>query len=89
MVPSSPSLFLMAVHRTSKNIGIMFLAEVALGKSYRITCDDPSLCQPPAGYDSVVACGQTEPGETGDERGCGVCAVGVGTGQVEGSQISG
>ncbi|XP_074734936.1 protein mono-ADP-ribosyltransferase PARP3 isoform X2 [Strix uralensis] len=46
---------------TSKKVGIMFLTEVALGKSYRITCDDPTLCQPPAGYDSVLACGRTEP----------------------------
>ncbi|NXB03407.1 PARP3 polymerase, partial [Cnemophilus loriae] len=46
---------------TSKKVGIMFLTEVALGKPYRITCDDPTLCQPPAGYDSVLACGQTEP----------------------------
>ncbi|XP_009478929.1 protein mono-ADP-ribosyltransferase PARP3 [Pelecanus crispus] len=46
---------------TSQKVGIMFLAEVALGKSYHITCDDPTLCQPPAGYDSVLACGQTEP----------------------------
>lgn len=43
----------------------MFLTEVALGKPYRITCDDPTLCQPPAGYDSVLACGRTEPGEPG------------------------
>ncbi|NXX51743.1 PARP3 polymerase, partial [Tricholaema leucomelas] len=56
------------VHCTSKNIGIMFLTEVALGKSYRITCDDPSLCQPPTGYDSVVACGQTEPDPAQDKE---------------------
>ncbi|XP_064523820.1 protein mono-ADP-ribosyltransferase PARP3 isoform X6 [Pseudopipra pipra] len=53
---------------TSKNVGIMFLAEVALGKPYRITRDDPSLCQPPAGYDSVLACGQTEPDPAQDEE---------------------
>lgn len=41
----------------------MFLNEVALGKEYRITRDDPSLRKPPNGYDSVVACGVTEPGE--------------------------
>jgi len=43
------------------NIGIMFLNEVALGQEYTITCDDPSLRQPPAGYDSVVARGHHEP----------------------------
>ncbi|XP_050168806.1 protein mono-ADP-ribosyltransferase PARP3 isoform X2 [Myiozetetes cayanensis] len=56
------------VGRTSKNVGIMFLAEVALGKPYRITSDDPSLYQPPAGYDSVLACGQTEPDPAQDEE---------------------
>ncbi|NXO82787.1 PARP3 polymerase, partial [Sitta europaea] len=53
---------------TSKKIGIMFLTEVALGKPYRITRDDPSLCQPPAGYDSVLACGRTEPDPAQDEE---------------------
>ncbi|NWI65852.1 PARP3 polymerase, partial [Todus mexicanus] len=56
------------VRCTSKKVGIMFLAEVALGKSYHITCDDSSLCQPPAGYDSVLACGRTEPDPTQDEE---------------------
>lgn len=54
----------------------MFLTEVALGKPYRITCDDPTLCQPPAGYDSVLACGQTEPGKP--RAGGGVGSVGLG-----------
>lgn len=76
LVPSSPSLSPMAVQCTSKNIGIMFLSEVALGKSYRITSDDSTLCQPPAGYDSVLACGQTEPGEPG--AGAAVGSVGLG-----------
>ncbi|XP_027556765.1 poly [ADP-ribose] polymerase 3 isoform X5 [Neopelma chrysocephalum] len=53
---------------TSKKVGIMFLTEVALGKPYRITSDNPSLCQPPAGYDSVLACGQTEPDPAQDEE---------------------
>lgn len=65
MVLSFPSLSPMAVGCTSKKVGIMFLTEVALGKPYRITHDDPTLCQPPAGYDSVLACGRTEPGELG------------------------
>ncbi|KAM5148937.1 protein mono-ADP-ribosyltransferase PARP3 [Mantella aurantiaca] len=46
---------------TSKQLGIMFLNEVALGKEHHITRDDPSLKKAPAGYDSVVARGQTEP----------------------------
>ncbi|XP_072732015.1 protein mono-ADP-ribosyltransferase PARP3 isoform X1 [Ciconia boyciana] len=53
---------------TSNKVGIMFLVEVALGKPYRITCDDPTLCQPPAGYNSVLACGQTEPDPAQDEE---------------------
>ncbi|NXF06816.1 PARP3 polymerase, partial [Smithornis capensis] len=54
--------------RPSQDIGIMFLTEVALGKPYRITRDNPSLRQPPAGYDSVLACGQTEPDPAQDEE---------------------
>uniref|UniRef100_A0A8C0HCJ5 Poly [ADP-ribose] polymerase n=1 Tax=Chelonoidis abingdonii TaxID=106734 RepID=A0A8C0HCJ5_CHEAB len=46
---------------TSQGVGIMFLNEVALGKEYRITQDDSSLRKAPPGYDSVIACGQTEP----------------------------
>lgn len=48
--------------RTSKNIGIMFLNEVALGKEHTITRDDPSLRKAPNGYDSVIARGTQEPG---------------------------
>lgn len=48
--------------RTSKDIGIMFLNEVALGKEYTITKDDSSLKKAPNGYDSVVARGTQEPG---------------------------
>lgn len=83
LAPSSlshPFPPLVAVGCTAQRVGIMFLTEVALGKPYRITCDDPTLCQPPAGYDSVLACGRTEPGETG-ARGAG----GMGrTGRVSG-----
>ncbi|XP_030425576.1 protein mono-ADP-ribosyltransferase PARP3 isoform X1 [Gopherus evgoodei] len=46
---------------TSQGVGIMFLNEVALGKEYRITQDDSSLRKAPPGYDSVIACGRTEP----------------------------
>lgn len=49
-----------AQHR-NKNIGIMFLNEVALGKEHHITRDDCSLTKPPAGFDSIVARGCTEP----------------------------
>ena len=47
---------------TYDNIGIMFLAEVALGKEHSIDRDDWTLTKPPAGYDSIVARGRTEPG---------------------------
>ncbi|XP_035194131.1 protein mono-ADP-ribosyltransferase PARP3 [Oxyura jamaicensis] len=53
---------------TAQRVGIMFLTEVALGKPYRITCDDPTLSRPPAGYDSVLACGRTEPDPALDEE---------------------
>lgn len=43
------------------NIGVMFLAEVALGKEHSIIQDDSSLVKPPKGFDSIVARGQTEP----------------------------
>jgi poly [ADP-ribose] polymerase len=41
--------------------GIMFLAEAALGKEHSITKDDSSLVKAPAGFDSIVARGRTEP----------------------------
>ncbi|NWH77249.1 PARP3 polymerase, partial [Piaya cayana] len=53
---------------TSEKVGIMFLTEVALGKPYHITVDEPSLVEPPTGYDSVVACGKTEPDPALDEE---------------------
>ncbi|XP_060095964.1 protein mono-ADP-ribosyltransferase PARP3 [Heteronotia binoei] len=56
------------VGTTSKQVGIMFLNEVALGKEYRITCDDSLLRKPPAGYDSVLACGRTEPDPAYDKE---------------------
>ena len=45
------------------HIGYMFLGEVALGREYHITVDEPRLKQPPSGFDSVIARGHTEPGE--------------------------
>jgi poly [ADP-ribose] polymerase len=44
-----------------KPIGIMFLNEVALGNEHSITADNPAFKKAPAGFDSVVARGQTEP----------------------------
>ena len=41
----------------------MFLAEVALGKEHSINRDDWMLTKPPAGYDSIIARGRTEPGK--------------------------
>jgi poly [ADP-ribose] polymerase 2/3/4 len=46
----------------NKNIGIMFLNEVVLGKPNEIYMDDSSLVKPPNGFDSVIAKGKTEPG---------------------------
>ncbi|XP_019486872.1 PREDICTED: poly [ADP-ribose] polymerase 3-like [Hipposideros armiger] len=47
-------------------IGYMFLGEVALGREHHITIDEPSLKQPPPGFDSVIARGRTEPDPTQD-----------------------
>ncbi|XP_023258201.1 poly [ADP-ribose] polymerase 3 [Seriola lalandi dorsalis] len=52
--------------RTSKNTGVMFLSEVALGKEYTITKDNSSLKKAPAGHDSVVARGTVEPDPSKD-----------------------
>ena len=42
----------------------MFLNEVALGKEHHIKTDDWQLTAPPKGYDSIIAKGQTEPGQS-------------------------
>lgn len=47
-----------------KNVGFMFLVEVALGKEKSISQCDPSLTQPPPGFNCVVARGSSEPGES-------------------------
>uniref|UniRef100_A0A8I3X9L3 Poly [ADP-ribose] polymerase n=1 Tax=Callithrix jacchus TaxID=9483 RepID=A0A8I3X9L3_CALJA len=47
-------------------VGYMFLGEVALGREYRITTDNPSLKTPPPGFNSVIARGHTEPDPTQD-----------------------
>ncbi|KAK3734446.1 hypothetical protein RRG08_029121 [Elysia crispata] len=51
---------------TAQGKGIMFLNEVAIGKEHRITQDDSSLKVAPAGFDSVLACGQQEPDSSAD-----------------------
>lgn len=68
ITPSPSFPFPVSVGCTSTRVGLMFLTEVALGKQYCITCDEPTLQQPPDGYDSVLACGRTEPGERWDWR---------------------
>ena len=50
------------------NIGIMFLAEAALGNEKHINRDDHTLTKPPENYHSVVAKGRQEPGNA--EFGC-------------------
>jgi poly [ADP-ribose] polymerase 2/3/4 len=50
-----------------KNVGIMFLNEVALGKEHQIQRDDSSLRKAPAGTDSVHAMGRVEPDPAKDE----------------------
>nr|XP_044992540.1 protein mono-ADP-ribosyltransferase PARP3 [Jaculus jaculus] len=47
-------------------VGYMFLSEVALGREYHISSDDPSLKSPPAGFNCVIARGRTEPDPTQD-----------------------
>ncbi|KAK5872381.1 hypothetical protein PBY51_013092 [Eleginops maclovinus] len=52
--------------QTSKNTGVMFLSEVALGKECTITKDNSFLRKAPDGYDSVVARGNVEPDPSKD-----------------------
>ncbi|MCX4239708.1 WGR domain-containing protein [Paraliomyxa miuraensis] len=47
-------------------IGIMFLCEAVLGKEHYITRDNWRLKAAPRGYQSIVACGKTEPDPTKD-----------------------
>lgn len=69
------------VGTTNSNVGFMFLNEVALGKEHSIWQDDSSLVRgtvllnrpqlirlAPAGFDSIVARGWTEPDPTKDVR---------------------
>eukprot|EP00743_Colponemidia_sp_Colp-15_P002076 GILK01002252.1.p1 GENE.GILK01002252.1~~GILK01002252.1.p1 ORF type:complete len:618 (-),score=140.78 GILK01002252.1:102-1928(-) len=50
----------------ARDVGIMFLAEVALGKEHHIKKDDYKLKQAPKGFDSIVARGCTEPDPSKD-----------------------
>mmetsp|Transcript_12215 Transcript_12215/g.29930 ORF Transcript_12215/g.29930 Transcript_12215/m.29930 type:complete len:269 (+) Transcript_12215:1-807(+) len=52
--------------RRKGNLGVMFLAEAALGKEHHIAKDDPSLKQAPPPFDCVVAKGRQEPPTTMD-----------------------
>ena len=45
------------------SIGVMFLGEVALGREHHVKHVDGSLTRTPDGYDSIVACERTEPGD--------------------------
>lgn len=51
-----------------RNVGFMFLVEVALGRESSITQCDGSLTKAPNGYDSVVARGSCEPGNSMGNR---------------------
>ena len=46
----------------NKNVGIMFLNEVVVGKPHQIYRDNCSLTKAPTGFDSVIAMGTQEPG---------------------------
>jgi len=50
----------------SKQQGIMFLCEAPMGKIKEITRDDWTLTKAPAGYDSILAKGNTEPDPSKD-----------------------
>lgn len=58
--------YVRTVREDGVNMGIMFLAEVALGKEHHITMDDWRLTHPPKGYDSIVAKGSGEPDPSKD-----------------------
>ncbi len=49
-----------------KQVGLMFLAEGALGEEHHITVDDSSLKAAPKGKDSIIALGAQEPDQTQD-----------------------
>jgi len=49
-----------------RRVGLMFLAEAALGDEHHITVDDSSLVAVPGGKDCVIALGAQEPDEADD-----------------------
>ncbi|KAM5293244.1 LOW QUALITY PROTEIN: protein mono-ADP-ribosyltransferase PARP3 [Ctenodactylus gundi] len=63
---SMSALYVTAMHCGTHQVGYMFLGEVALGREYHITMDEPSLKCPPPGFNSVIARGHTEPDPTQD-----------------------
>ncbi|KAG0710972.1 Poly [ADP-ribose] polymerase 3 [Chionoecetes opilio] len=56
------------VYEGEKNVGFMFLVEVALGKEKSILQYDSSLTKAPTGFDSVVARGSNEPDPKKDKK---------------------
>ncbi|XP_048190977.1 protein mono-ADP-ribosyltransferase PARP3 isoform X2 [Perognathus longimembris pacificus] len=58
---SKSASYVSPVRCGTHQVGYMFLGEVALGKEYHITTDEPGLRRPPPGFDSVIARGHTEP----------------------------
>ncbi|KAK9841524.1 hypothetical protein WJX74_007215 [Apatococcus lobatus] len=65
---SKSAAYVCAGRQGTQLVGVMFLAEAALGKEHHIMQDDSTLVKPPAGSDSVVAKGQTEPDPHMDEQ---------------------
>lgn len=63
---SKSSSYVRSVSDKGVNTGIMFLAEVALGKQHEIKMDDYRLTAAPKGYDSIVAKGSGEPDPSKD-----------------------
>jgi poly [ADP-ribose] polymerase len=51
---------------TARGVGIMFLAEAALGKEHHIARDNSRLREAPKGFHSIVARGRTEPDPKSD-----------------------
>jgi poly [ADP-ribose] polymerase len=57
------------VRTTQDGVGVMFLAEAALGKQFHVCKETPEihrLCKAPAGFDSVKAVGKSCPDPSGD-----------------------
>lgn len=68
-VLSSPAVgYHYGTYEGESNVGFMFLVEVALGRESSITQCKCSLTKAPNGYDSVVARGSCEPGNSMGNR---------------------